>query len=144
MLKQTFLLGALLLGLTACQNTNVTVDEAASLDTVSLLGSWHIEMIQGQATVDRSPAQLTFDTQGKLSGNNSCNQFFGQYQQQGEALTLSSSGGTTMRACIDALMRQEQQVIQALPQVAKVKMIQGRLTLLSHDDTPLLVLSPTK
>jgi len=138
MLKQTFLLSALLFGLTACQSTDV-----ANQDTVPLKGSWHIEAVQGQPTVDYSPAQITFDAEGKISGNNSCNNFFGQYSQQGQALKIIP-GGSTMKACVDALMQQEHKVMQALPLVAKAKLVQGRLTLLSSDDKPVLVLSQLK
>ena len=138
MLKQTFLLSALLFGLTACQSTDV-----AHQETVSLKGSWHIEEVQGQQTVDYSPAQITFDAEGKLSGNNSCNNFFGQYNQQGQELKIIP-GGSTMKACVDSLMQQEHKVMQALPLVAKAKLVQGRLTLLSSDDKPVLVLTQLK
>lgn len=138
MLKQTFLLSALLFGLSACQSTDV-----AKQDTVPLQGSWHIEAIQGQPTVDYSPAQITFDAEGKISGNNSCNNFFGQYSQQEQELKIIP-GGSTMKACVDALMQQEHKVMQALPLVAKAKLVQGRLTLLSSDDKPVLVLSQLK
>ncbi|MCP3129782.1 META domain-containing protein [Shewanella sp. KJ2020] len=138
MLKQTFLLSALLFGLTACQSTDVT-----NQDTVPLQGSWHIEVVQGQPTIDYSPAQITFDAEGKLHGNNSCNNFFGQYTQQGQELKLMPAG-STMKACVDALMQQEHKVMQAMPLVAKAKLQQGRLTLLSSDDKPVLVLSQVK
>lgn len=138
MLKQTFLLSALLFGLTACQSTDV-----ANQDTVPLQGSWHIEVVQGQPTIDYSPAQITFDAEGKLHGNNSCNNFFGQYTQQGQELKLMPAG-STMKACVDALMQQEHKVMQAMPLVAKAKLQQGRLTLLSSDDKAVLVLSQVK
>lgn len=138
MLKQTFLLSALLFGLSACQSTDV-----AKQDTVPLQGSWHIEAVQGQPTVDYSPAQITFDAEGKISGNNSCNNFFGQYSQQGQELKIIPSG-STMKACVDALMQQEHKVMQALPLVAKAKLVEGRLTLLSSDDKAVFVLSQLK
>ncbi|MCH1929662.1 META domain-containing protein [Shewanella sp. A25] len=138
MLKQTFMLGALLFGLTACQSSANVANEPVPLE-----GSWHIEMVLGQATVDYSPAQLTFAADGKLAGNNSCNQIFGQYQQQGEQLTLTT-GGTTRRACVNALMMQENKVMKALPQVTKAKLDGGRLSLLNADNTTVLLLSPLK
>lgn len=138
MLKQTFILGALLLGITACQSADI-----APNDTIPLEGRWHIEMVQGQPTIDYSPAQITFEAEGKLHGNNSCNNFFGQYTQQGEELKLSPAG-STMKACVDALMQQEHKVMQSMPLVTKAKLVQGRLTLLNSDDKPVLVLSQMK
>ena len=49
-----------------------------------------------------------------------------------------------MKACVDSLMQQEHKVMQALPLVAKAKLVQGRLTLLSSDDKPVLVLTQLK
>lgn len=138
MLKKAFILSALLFGLTACEST-----DSAKNDTIPLLGSWQIEMVQGQPTIDYSPAQLTFEAEGKLHGNNSCNNFFGQYTQQGQELKLSPAG-STMKACVDALMQQEHKVMQAMPLVTQAKLVQGRLTLLGSDDKPLLVLSQLK
>lgn len=138
MLKQTLLLSVLFLGLSACQSANVSHQEP-----VQLQGSWHIEAVQGQPTVDYSPAQITFDAEGNISGNNSCNHFFGQYSQQGQALQIIP-GGSTMKACVDALMQQEHKVMQALPLVAKAKLVKGRLTLLSSDAKAILVLTQLK
>jgi heat shock protein HslJ len=49
-----------------------------------------------------------------------------------------------MKACVDSLMQQEHKVMQAMPLVAKAKLQQGRLTLLSSDDKAVLVLSQVK
>lgn len=70
MLKQTFIVSALLLGLTACQGTDLTKNNSTPLE-----GSWHIEAIQGKPVIDYSPAHITFEAEGKLHGNNSCNNF---------------------------------------------------------------------
>ncbi|MCL1088171.1 META domain-containing protein [Shewanella profunda] len=138
MLKQTFIVSALLLGLTACQGSDITKNNA-----IPLQGSWRIEAIQGQPVIDYSPAQITFEAEGKLHGNNSCNNFFGQYIQQGQELKLMPAG-STMKACVDALMQQEHKVMQAMPLVAKAKLAEGRLTLLSSDNKPVLILSQVK
>lgn len=138
MLKQTFIVSALLLGLTACQGTDLTKNNSIPLE-----GSWHIEAIQGKPVIDYSPAHITFEAEGKLHGNNSCNNFFGQYIQQGQELKLTPAG-STMKACVDALMQQEHKVMQAMPLVAKATLVEGRLTLLSNDDKPVLILSKMK
>lgn len=135
MFKHSLIISTLLLGLTACQSTDST-----TIDTLDLQGKWRIEQVQGQPTVDYSPASISFDTDGKLHGNNSCNNFFGQYQQQGQQLTLTP-GGSTMKACVNALMQQEQKVMQAMPLVTKAQLTHGMLTLLGEDGKSVLVLS---
>ncbi|MGL5360057.1 MAG: META domain-containing protein [Shewanella sp.] len=138
MFKNTLLCSALILGLSACQTATT-----AKTETIALEGSWQVEQIQGQPTIDNSPAQITFAAQGQLNGNNSCNNFFGQYTLQGQTLTLMPAG-STMKACIEALMRQEQQFMQAMPLVTKAQFAEGKLQLLDAKQTAVLVLSPLK
>ncbi|MCE9685651.1 META domain-containing protein [Shewanella sp. AS16] len=134
MIKQTLFLGTLLLGLSACQSSpNPDVEDLA------LMGHWHVERILDKAVLDYSPAQLSFAADGSLSGNNSCNNFFGQYQQQGERLTLAPAG-TTMKACVDALMAQESSLMQAMVLVAAAELKGDKLALLDAKGRPLLLL----
>ncbi|QYK13657.1 META domain-containing protein [Shewanella rhizosphaerae] len=135
MFKKFMFIAGTLLGLSACQSASLTGGE-----DLNILGSWHIEAAQGKAVIDYSPAQLVFAEDGALSGNNSCNQFFGQYQLDGQALTLSPAG-STMKACVDALMQQERNVMQAMSQVTQVKLVKGKLLLSDADGETQLVLS---
>ncbi|MGL4446760.1 MAG: META domain-containing protein [Shewanella sp.] len=138
MFKNTLLCGALVLGLSACQTANTTQTE-----TIALEGSWQVEQIQGRPTIDNSPAQITFAAEGQLHGNNSCNNFFGQYSQQGQELKLMPAG-STMKACIEALMQQEQQFMQAMPLVTKAQFTHGKLSLLDSNNQAVLVLTQLK
>lgn len=135
MIKQTLIASAILLGLTACQNT-----DPIGLEHPTLEGTWYVEVALDMPVIDYSPAQLIFAADGSLTGNNSCNNFFGQYQQNGEALTLAPAG-STRKACVDALMDQEQRVMQAMPQVKRAQMTQGKLNLLDDKGITVLVLS---
>ena len=46
-----------------------------------------------------------------------------------------------MKACVDALMAQEQRVMQAMPQVTQAEMAKGKLLLKGADDKTVFVLS---
>ncbi|MFQ6370755.1 META domain-containing protein [Shewanella sp. YIC-542] len=109
------------------------------ITATQLLGDWHIQQINGQPVVDFSPAQLTFAENGKLSGNNSCNNFFGRYQLQAQQLHLMPAG-STMKACVDVLMAQEQQVMQLLPQVVTAERQGNQLRLQGSQGATLLLL----
>ena len=74
---------------------------------------WLVEDIDGGGIIDRSHATLTFSEDGKLSGSASCNRYFGEYQRQGEALSFMPLG-TTLMACPESLMNQEQRFLKAL------------------------------
>ena len=56
-----------------------------------LLGDWIIAEINGKAPVAGSTPTVTFDADGKLNGNGSCNRFFGGYTLSGEGLTVGDS-----------------------------------------------------
>jgi len=135
MSTKSLIIVAALLGLTACQST-----PSAEITGVEVQGSWHIESAQGQPVIDYSPAQLIFAADGTLSGNNSCNEFFGQYQLEGSRLTLSPAGHT-MKACVDALMHQEQRVMQAMEQITLAQESKGKLVLKDDNGKIQLVLS---
>ena len=134
MKKIFFLAGLITAGVTACSNVSEPQTQ------LNLIGSWKIEYIMGQPTVDYNPAQINFDADGRLTGNNSCNNFFGTYTQQGNKLTLNP-GGNTMKACVEALMAQEQLVTQAMPMVKTTAMKAGRLELSGDQGQVMLILT---
>ncbi|MGS0689860.1 META domain-containing protein [Shewanella sp. 0m-4] len=135
MIKQSLIVASLLLGLAACQSTPQT-----QVEDLAIEGTWHIESAQGQPVIDYSPAELIFDAEGNLTGNNSCNNFFGGYVLSGQSLQLQPAG-STMKACVDALMAQEQRVMQAMPKVTQAEMAKGKLVLKDADDNTVMVLS---
>ncbi|WP_076540798.1 META domain-containing protein [Shewanella sp. UCD-KL21] len=134
MFKPLFGACFVIFGLSACQSTPPQVE------AVNLLGSWHIETALSNPVIDNSPAQITFAEEGKLSGNNSCNRFFGDYSQQQDLLSLTPAG-TTRMACVEVLMQQEQDIMKAMPLVSNIKQsASGKLLLKSEDGATLLVL----
>ncbi|WP_250885558.1 META domain-containing protein [Shewanella jiangmenensis] len=107
---------------------------------MELLGSWHIEQVYDRPVIDYSPAKLVFEADGKLTGNNSCNNFFGSFTQDGANLSLTPSGATR-KACVDALMDQEARVVDAMPKVKAAKEQQGKLLFLDADGNTIMILS---
>lgn len=134
MLKKTIIVSTFLALLSGCQTM-----PQQKIDAQTLMGSWKIVSILGDKTAPYSPAEITFSADGKLSGNNSCNNFFGSYHLQGDKLTLNL-GGSTMKACVDALMSQEQLVSQAMPQVDTVKLTGDQLQLNKQNGKTLFTL----
>ena len=91
--------------------------EAAEVDETALFGEeWTIEDIDGGGVVAGSEATLVFLPDGQLAGSASCNRITGSYTIVGPALTIAPLG-TTRMACPEALMNQEQTLLQLLPTV---------------------------
>ena len=109
-------------------------------DPLSLLvGDWRIEEIAGEPVIAGSETSLAFDLDGSMHGNGSCNRFFGGFTLTGEGLTLSP-GGSTMMACEQALMDQEQKFLATFETVSRFESLaDGRLRLLDVDGNAALV-----
>lgn len=89
----------------------------AQTDTPSLTGrAWWIEDIGGRGVIDNSPARILFSTDGRLSGNLTCNNLIASYTDDDGNLSISV-GGATMMACPPALMEQEARLTGMLADV---------------------------
>jgi heat shock protein HslJ len=84
---------------------------AAAFD---LAGSeWLLEDLGGSGVIDNVQATLAFPEAGKVSGNGSCNRFFGPAALSGNVVKLGPLGAARM-ACPEAVMNQETKYLNAL------------------------------
>ncbi len=87
---------------------------SAAAEPVTLPGtSWRLDDLGGTAVIDNSKATLIFGDAGKISGNGSCNRFFGTVENNGNQIKLGPLGSTRM-ACPEAVMHQETKYLEAL------------------------------
>lgn len=115
--------------LAACATTRSQPPSTGTASARLQEGEWRIEDIGGQGVIDNSPATLVFGTEGRLSGNASCNRLITSYTVKGEKITINPAGLTRM-ACPPALMDQESKLVDLL----------GAVISYSIDDTGALVL----
>lgn len=93
--------------------------QSESMAALDLTGSeWLLEDLAGSGVVDNVQATLAFPGSGKVSGNSSCNRFFGVAEVHGNAIKLGPLGGTRM-ACAAAVMDQEAKYLKALGAVER-------------------------
>jgi len=78
--------------------------------------AWLVEDIAGQGVIDRAQTTISFDAPGRVSGSGGCNRFTGVATLAGEALKLELIAATR-RACVPALMDQEQKFFKAIEAV---------------------------
>lgn len=98
-----------------------------------LLGEWVIEDVDGRGSIDSARATVVFDGGGRIGGRGSCNNYGGSYRLSGEGLAVSDLFSTLM-ACAEGLMRQEQQVFAILEAVGRFELDEtGALILHAHD-----------
>lgn len=93
--------------------------QAAAEATSELVGpEWMIEDIDGKGVIDDSPASIEFMADGKLAGNASCNRMMGSFEKgEAEGEVSLEVAGTTRMMCPEALMNQENSLLEMLPKV---------------------------
>ena len=81
---------------------------------ISLDGTlWQVEDIDEGGIIDRSHVTLEFPGGGQLGGSTGCNRYFGTLVIDGESFSVDGTG-STRRACVPAIMQQEQRFLTAL------------------------------
>jgi heat shock protein HslJ len=130
-------------GKTSIYLAKVRLPQATSVNTQSDLtgASWLVEDIAGRGVIDRAQTFIRFDADGRVSGSTGCNRFSGLATIEGDTVKLGPLA-TTRRACVPALMDQEQKFLKAIEEVRSFSLDQnGLLYLLGADAQPLLRLS---
>lgn len=104
--------------------------------------AWLVEDIAGRGVIDRAQTTISFDAPGRVSGSTGCNRYTGVATREGEALRFGPLA-TTRRACVPALMDQEQKFLRAMQDVRSyVVATNGLLHLRGANGEPLLRLAP--
>jgi heat shock protein HslJ len=86
----------------------------AHIGSFSLPGSeWLLEDLAGGGVIDNAQATLAFPEEVRVTGNDSCNRFFGPAEIRAETIKLGPLASSRM-ACPDAVMDQEKKYLDAL------------------------------
>lgn len=87
--------------------------------SLRLAGSnWLLTDLAGEGVLDTIRVTLSFSSAEKVTGNASCNRFFGPAQISGEHLTLGPLASSRM-ACPEAILSQETTYLRALSKVQR-------------------------
>ena len=109
---------------------------ASQEGSASLIGSWLLTAYGPSASpvpaVADSGAQLTFNEDGTVVGNSGCNGLGGDYTVEGNEITFGQITSTLM-ACDDARMAQEDAVHRVLTDTATYRIEGDTLTLTNND-----------
>jgi heat shock protein HslJ len=125
--KYLLILFVISLALSAC---------ASQESSASLIGTWNLTSY-GPATsptpaVPDSGALITFNNDGTVVGNSGCNGFGGNYTVEGNQIKFDQITSTLM-ACEDSRMAQEEVVHQVLTDTATFKIESSTLTITNND-----------
>ena len=120
---------------------------ACSSQVSPITGSWKLTAYGSPdaptPAVTEVDATLTFDADGKISGNDGCNSMSGQYEVSGDQITFSQVTSTLM-ACAEPQMVQEQAVYQVFSDAATFKLESGTLTIMKDNLVLVFTSVPTE
>jgi uncharacterized lipoprotein YbaY len=102
---------------------------------------WVAESITGEPPAEGVTSTIAFATDGKVSGNAGCNDYFGSYAVEGDSIAFGHMGAT-QKMCVDeANMVQEGRFLAALGQAERFSVQDGKLLIYStgHDEPTRMV-----
>jgi heat shock protein HslJ len=110
-----------------------------STEPVTLVGrTFDVIEVHGVPVLESSTPDITFGTDGRVSGRATINRLMGQYSVEGDVLRFGALA-TTMMAGPPEHMGQEQRVLAALGQPLRVEPGDGGDVLLVADDGVVLL-----
>ncbi|PKO08333.1 MAG: hypothetical protein CVU40_16255 [Chloroflexi bacterium HGW-Chloroflexi-2] len=96
--------------------------------------------VVSSSSIQAAQQTLSFDKDGKISGNAGCNDYFANYEVKDKDLSISAIGSTKM-FCGDGLMAEETAFLVALDKAASYRISGDSLQIFAADDTTLISFS---
>ena len=116
-------------GAVAFSLVGIICSASAFAQSGAMAGRWLVEDIGGQGVLDRVQTTLELTADGAFQGSGGCNTYSGQAKIDGNAITFDRPV-STRKACISAVMGQENKFFKALESVRSWKRDQhGKLLL---------------
>ena len=105
--------------------------------------TWTVTSLTGVGVDPTVTITAVFGSDGKITGSGGCNRYFGPVSIDGTAISFGSLGATR-KACVPALMDQEQKFFGALAMTRSYRFEQPghKLVFLDEEGTPLVRFSP--
>ncbi len=98
----------------------------------------------GNLTTVLEDTEITIEfksEEGKFAGSGGCNSYFGGYELKGSKLTLPGPIGSTMMACPEPIMDQEQEYFKLLETTETFQIQNDKLTISCSGDKMLVFIT---
>ena len=123
----TVLLLCTVLGLAACstgENEATLEDKVWVLESYGDSGNLKTVLTDAEVSIEFKSAEST------IAGSGGCNRYFGGYEINKNELTIIPPIGSTMMACPEPIMDQEQEYFKLLETAETFQIQNGKLTIL--------------
>lgn len=92
------------------KNAGIIAQKVSSLENTA----WQLTTLGEAQPLAEKTITLEFGEKNRLAGSSGCNRYMGSFSTKGNEFSVKSPMGSTMMACPEDLMKQEQQFLQAL------------------------------
>lgn len=100
---------------------------------------WVVEKIEGYSVLkDHKPTIKIDRDENRISGNASCNRYFGSYKESNDEITLGPIGSTLMACYPNSINEQENKFLKVLSQVKLTRKSGDEVIFLDKDFNKLL------
>lgn len=120
-------IASLLIALSACHTVS---SDISTPNVAELKGVWRVQSLAGRQVAPDSRTKIEFSAPPRLTGNASCNRFFGIYGYRDGQLSIDENIGASKMLCRPSLMAQENEFLALLPRSARVRIHNGDLEVL--------------
>lgn len=95
---------------------------------------WQVELLGGEAVLADSTPTISFAAdENRVAGHGSCNRFMGSFEAGADGALGFGELASTMMACPEALMQQEDRYMKLLGVVQRYQIVGGALVLSGAD-----------
>ncbi|PVW14118.1 META domain-containing protein [Marixanthomonas spongiae] len=120
---------------TSCDETKKVIDVAGN---VQLSGNYTVTNVPGTAMTAIQPTITFAALSGRVSGNAGCNNYFGDYTINNNALTFGELAATK-KMCGEDVMEVEDNYLKTLSKVGGYRIQDNVLTLYAKSDQSVLI-----
>lgn len=106
-------------------------------DLLTATEVWTVTEIAGTEMVEGTAVEIGFNDEGRIFGTGGCNRLMGGYEITGEGLSFGAVA-TTMMACPEEIMAQEQAFLALLEEVRAFDMGEGGELILIGSEGPVI------
>ena len=121
-------------------NVQVMLEKVGPRETITLEDRvWMLESYgereKPKLLIEDTEINIEFKSaEGQFSGSTGCNQYFGSYEMDGRNLSIPGPIGATEMACLEPIMRQEQEYLKLLESVESFRIQNDKLIINCSDN----------
>lgn len=117
-------IASLLIAAAAC---HTLTGDVSTPSVEELKGVWRVQSMAGRQVAADSRTRIEFSAPPRLTGNASCNRFFGVYGYREGQLRVDENIGAGKMLCRPSLMAQENEFLSLLPRSTRIQIHNGNL-----------------